>query len=1488
MSSDVNASLYIVPDSEEEDDNLEIIFKPFEYSDASIDSDSELSPLNQDVHFNERESNNDLNEEEPIPGAELSLQSERRLSVSSEENNYIDGISGRHLRKRKAIQKNPYSLERLKHRQFLQGYDITGYDSILDGVKIANKPIDPDSQEKEIEKPFRLYDSGSEDYDYIMPENSDNDNDQVDDRQATDSEAETEVNGFYNHTGISNDYSMQDPITYTDNILNNDQHNRISTDITGSTTQDLSDEDSGNDYSVEEEIKFRGRKLDVKNGYRGILPRILWEKSLKETTSNKKNRSRQVVHLNQKGVAKKKKIVAVRDDFESDLLKEMIVGDDDEDVYEGTSQDNPVIVENNEPSPNDLDELNAYYNQKYKDEYSFDDFQNDYVSDEQVIYLPTGDPENNTEEVEILLERDISDVTRYQSINEIINVNPQTDSANESNRGIIDEMLSNQTAKSNSSNLKSKQSHSRKFGKKRANVRNTNINRVNRNTSKLITSKKSIRKPHSSQQRLSFQNVATNKKHLEDSSISRVTDQIHPNDKEESDKEEGKKKSSSVSKFPGLYPSPNSDISRKINTFVTILEAPSNKYSVTKGKGISSKYDSADEKRPESSLDILHNLDSIQVLFFNKKINPPDVITVHINKKKFTLSKLGSNDVAKGLNEIFSEILKTGVTDVDLVNGCKLISEFILFLNNTDLYYVVDNFNKRFRSKVSAIRDKAKPIHFYQIAFCLLFFYAITKYSTVSNSLRKQIELKIVDDTIKFFTLLSVCYDNVENQEDEYLDDAYVILNLIISNLDNVDEIWASLELHSFRPSVAMKLVHLFPVKTQKWSIIETDGTYHSIANAFKWVNYCEGILSWRISNEIALFFNNIFKRRRYIDFEEESVASNNNIVMSDLATGRLPGTLFNKYLGILDTLDLSEAMREKVIPISQVQGTDPLQILVNRINLLLLIAKNSSINLEKRLEDLLKPLILEYSSKKINILESRKLSSILLTGISTLMEINYSKKLHYKSNLTLLVYRHIVSTNNDVSEIWISYLNRIANVFKTYTVSNVATLKTLYKCLTHPIQESMTQQGSKLIIELLLSRMNELGDQWVQDKLFKIVQSKVAEERFWIDAYCITGKFLLDRRVLSWWSFFMFNNLEHALENKIYFYYKTLEICDEDTYNLIREPIFALTVDHILTKRNRNFRNFVSLLLQKETNIHLKYFINNTEQEWLQFTKKLINTLFSLSLTNLITRLISNILKVIREDSESKDYLNNIVLFINENYYDTLKSNHEFIILKRDLGISDTEMEKSNFREICLSYNDKLQTSEYIENGLISALLINNEISNYEGKIKSLFQFKLFDQPIDFFSKLIEGHAFTGEVDFDAMLSFIAVNYMKVINSYIRGKFLQLTPEEFTNLCYLYSVICKSFPFNENTPYNRHIDEFKSECTKLQSATLNISDGFLENKLLLDLSNGTLSSEVSPIYVTEGLLTSIIRKIIRIHAESLKEAMSKIQEITDPFEYVS
>ena len=293
---------YVVSDSEGfSDAGLDVIYDPLADANDSVGGSASIVTVNDSQTS---ENDNDESIMEAVENTPVNAVSEPLTSIvePSDEPEQSYTLSGRALRKRTAIQKLPYSLERIKHRQQLQGFDVSNFDSVSNEVDLPALSERTGGEHentqwthlssnnaKQVGTDSMPYLGGGIDHDSDFSQYlSDNMTDDADEDEDEDSPI---VNKRLVHTA----------------------HNTAHLSLSDASDPEDNDDNDNNGTSSNEEdtqnIIFRGRALNVKTGYKGVLPRSAWMRELEKSNRNTRkpiyrSKKRRMLH---KGTAVRKK-----------------------------------------------------------------------------------------------------------------------------------------------------------------------------------------------------------------------------------------------------------------------------------------------------------------------------------------------------------------------------------------------------------------------------------------------------------------------------------------------------------------------------------------------------------------------------------------------------------------------------------------------------------------------------------------------------------------------------------------------------------------------------------------------------------------------------------------------------------------------------------------------------------------------------------------------------------------------------------------------------------------------------------------------------------------------------------------------------------------------------------------------------------------------------------------------------------------------------
>ncbi|GCE99882.1 hypothetical protein ZYGM_003550 [Zygosaccharomyces mellis] len=1287
--------------------------------------------------------------------------------------------SRRFLRKRKAIQRMPYSLERIKHKQLLEGYDISGFERISERLKLPHSNF---STFKRLE--------GTN-----LPQNASH---RRDDNNGQDEE----------------DIIMQPVISPVadDEVSDGDE-----------------EEGHGQDNEDEELVKFRGRMINIKTGFRGVLPRVAWEKAIKQQNpaTNNFKRRRESVNSNHRGVAKKKNMTSERnvnqDDF---LLNDLIVPDEEIPLEKQVSL---PLKKTNQQEVQVLKQIDQEYQKKYEHQYLSDSEEEE--DDQMQNFIIELDDVQDEAPVEI---SPAFMLTPQSSFYRHDDSNLKEVGAVEDNEGALDIMLSK------GPRIKS-QNHS---------ISNTNV-------SGSINQPGSNRKPSSHgviRQKRSVRNLIKNKqqcmnlqsrlpfKHSHSQSSPKVPKSSHFMPEITQKKYNNKNKNKKQDPYAiGPFAPLSSTNTRRANVFSTVIEAPSDKYVLPKQRI------SRDEN---SDLIILDNvtehlqekasLSALDSLFGEKQAISSDTISIKLTDKHFILSKFHRNEIPVILNNIFDYIIERGVTDKELLQICEDITLFLLHFNHLGVLPIISEFHKRFRSKVSLLRDKAKSIHFYQIAVCQLMLLEVSKYSDVSNAARMELNSSILNHIISFFKLLSYCYDAVIKWDLNYLFQSFDILSKVTKILNQSDTLWKKLREQSFRPEVCSFIIDSFPTGYPYWEILKIEQEYISVKEAFKFVKYCKRRYNWQVDKNLIFLFDKIFKRRRFEDFINEDMLNSDAVLKPSQALKN--NTMFNNYLNLLQEIQLSDLLVERIIPMGELSTNDSVAALINRINLLMVLARGSHVNLEKRMEDLLRPLLDPEYLLKQDYQTLKKICQLVFDGILSLADINRVKNLPFRGKILVMTFKNLLFEFTENFEgVWTSFLDQLVPIIEKSAKSKLVFLKEFYPCLILMSQKDIFTKNLVQVLQLYLKNLSLLGATWTQKNILQIIKNKVYTSANWIDYYCTVGKFLIQSNVMSWWSFYMYNDVRDSLTNKFYFDCKILQMCDNQSFELIKKSMFTTATNSILQISSPWFCRFLIQLINRECSIIIDRSFNMSKDDTLHIVKRFVWILNKLSYNDLLLQFISHLKKSHQQKIINTEFVAQIVEYLNLKFIDTIKDSHDFFSLKRALGISDIETEKSTFRDAFRSQRDSIFQASFVEWGLIQAHSNREEMKRYIDKLESLFNFSIPEGIFHFFIKLITVHLRGSFLYFKRRL---LIYFFYLINEILNTRYLQISNSEFLELCLLHRILCSSNDVTNNTTVTEDpvIQNLRAECLQFQLYVLKIADGFLEFGLLARMSKKFLS----------------------------------------------
>lgn len=1273
------------------------------------------------------------------------------ITTEKENQDVSDYVNpfGRSLRKRTAIQKMPYSLERIKHRQQLQGFDVSNFETVSNKVKLP---------------------ALAEQHSY---------NDQDNQAQLENLNVVDDIPYIDN---INDDSDFSDYVSEYDVVPETMGPESSLNDYVTNVGNNIENENTSNNSDIENQnITFRGRQINMSTGYRGILPRSAWEKEMKKNEKHREHRKRKkqpkVYH---KGLAIKKKSKGNKNGQDNMLLADIAIVDDE--AVDGDNDISGYLVENGRNTDaNELNQLEQYYHTQYDN--------NEYLSDIPRSSTPT---RNHTEHEIINIDSDglISDpdmgiMTDYDTDEDIA----LKGMAIEDNRDIIAAMSSKPSKGKQSSPANGfKINPPRKNAKRRTVYRKKRTQPKNRNK---IPSHPIIRK-------ITVQKAGTSK--------SSETDRKKTNIGEEKvRKEEPKKK---------LRAHRRTNNNNTTTSFVTVVEALGNKYSVITQKGSITPPNQEEDRQAEGDKETA--LPILDILIEGKLFDPPNVVNIDLGKKNFVLSRYNLSEVSTTIRKLFDTIIVEGASNTELINVSKQLTEFFFHLNDMSLLIRVQQFHREFRDRVYNVRERAKAIHFYEIALCQLFLLEIFHYTNTPNVTKEKIRSDIIKNTVSFFVLLSECYSVVKKDDIGMLYQSYDILATIIDILDVKEELWNKLDVRKLPGQILHVITAIFPTRKSHWNALKIPSDYKGLVNTFWFIRYCIKIGKWSISDEIILALNDIFKRRRFRDFEEEKAVSEKNFVIGSPERKLPVATLFNKYLTILRAYTVTIAMSEKIMPISEIVITDDDSIIINRMNLLTVLAGNTKFNLDLRLQNLIKPLLIDETSNNQGKVNSDRRIIGIFNSILAFLRINALKKNPFRmKSIIPKIYKSLIMDKEYSKQHWLTFLRSLDRNFGKIGKSKSLILKDLYEPLHHYLTTATKDdEGATIIINIMVKNMKHLKVNWLQNTLLPLISDKAELAIEWVEYYCTIGNFLVDHKATTWWSFYTYQGLTTNNNIQIEFNYKILQLCDNNSFNTLNMNFFLLATRLFLKDNTLLYKRYLTALLKRDTSIQFDFFLKELDDNLFIWVKIYFESLKKHKYNSQMEKVIEQIKKMFTEKTLTTEMTIKIVSHLNEKYTSDIKNSHAFMILKRELNISDKYTEISIFRETFISYKTVENKLYFLEKQIVDSLSTKDETLNLIEMLVTLLNLPSSENVLNIFKELIQQLLNINIESLKLLCGRIIVVLLKAINCNIKSKFYQADKDEVPELIELAKSMVHSYT-------NLDCDDLRNEYIHIETLKL-------------------------------------------------------------------
>ncbi|CAL9727696.1 E3 ubiquitin-protein ligase substrate receptor Mms22p [Monosporozyma unispora] len=1401
MSSD--ASDDIIPDSQESanEDNEPILTIPSVINTPSVaPSNGVILDNNNEIHSNDNLENTTYVQSNATKSLDASTINISGRSAITPDKHLSENLYApqRSLRKRTAIQRMPYSLERIKHRQLLEGYDVSSFDTVSNQVDISA-----------LEK---------------RNENVINTSLMRDINQVRDNMVNHEDELFEYNMGIVSDDSDLSFEEDDYDISIRDQNTQSNSDVsllTSSIVPAINDAK----YNEEDDILFRGKRLKVKTGYRGILPKMVWEKQLSSVGTKSKTLKRKSRHHGGKGVAVKKKTKTTTGQDNS-LLNELISDgyasedSDDFEIYHQVqnleAQETPALVE-----------LDMYYHNKYD---------NNYLSDTSLTDEFDGNILTKSPNLEFTRETFFTDMDHGQV--PLIHDGNLNNDVLEDNRSAFNPLLSSRKDQSPPRAKQLKENSgivTRKPLSKRKNIiRRVSIKKYRHPR---------IRTSHEKSTPINLQPMYPGN-HLS----------VQNNEGAEEEEERGDKKEKKVRKT-NHYGS-----NRNTTTYNTVVEALSGKFGSTshKNSGITKDHEISND------IIIIPELPSLEILdvFFKKtNLTPPKTVSISLNNVTYVLSRFNTNEIEGKLQKIFSCIISQGSTEDELFDIFKKLTNFLWQLNIPSLHPTIEDFHSKFRGKLNSLRQNAKSIHFYILAVCQLMLLEVSKYANLALVYKEKIERAILNHTASFFSILSLCYDKLIIANTEILNQSYDIMATIVDELKKKDALWTIFNEKKFIPDVVRLLCNIFPTKKPQWNVIKIEATFSGVRKTLSLVRYCYHILNWEVQNSLILKIHEVFKVKRFFDFEDEKLLSQKNKVRINPEAMYSCKTTFNGYLLLLSHMEVSNSLLERLTPISKLIIQDTSSALVNRFNLLVLLAHKSKLNYENRFQLIVTQLIDLKFIATLSPQDNNQVCQAVLNTTIFFMLNNSKKHIPLNCKVVSMTFIHLLSKSPIRKQLWKMFLMKARQIISKHKTIWPKFNKALYKCFAVFSEETDDKEMFLLFLKIYIDNLKETSSKWLQANLFPLLKHKAEISIDYVNYYCEVGDYLIKSGELNWWQFITFNGLEHNENIRFYFISKVIELCDVASFKNIEKDFYRLIVNNIETSYdNDHFWNLCKVLLFKADNTSSTFDITTKKNmlSYFPFWKKVFKVLGDLNFKGLVRALMEKVANLYATEKIERTCTERIITYLDGKYFQDLQDIKTFNHLRAVFNISNKDMENNEFKKSLSELPNITEQVLHIE----QAVLLADYDDVIEEKVLSLFSstgsFHLNPYRIIITAIMANGRKETRSLD-------VFIKRMKMANFLLSTmlkanleKFYQLKKNEYLESIQLVRFICLFHRFDnvasmQSKIYSRFMTTSATFILQMSSISMGFDESYIigtymeNNWFPSDLKNHTARVDPPP-----------------------------------------
>ncbi|SCV00397.1 LANO_0F06656g1_1 [Lachancea nothofagi CBS 11611] len=1331
----------------------------------------------------------------------------------------------RSFRKRTAIQKNPYSLDRIRHKQLLMGFEIPVASLSSRGrfrEDSSNLRSQPDAS---------IQDSES--------------------RVVTNNE---ELSEGENVEEIESPYDLDQ-----DHLAEQFEPSQAATE-----------------HDDNEDLYYRGRHISIQSGFQGILPKVAWKKALTDSTQPSiklKKRERK----EGKGVAKRK---SAKGRLLHDVMLpgDLFIADDKISIEDEAPQQ--IYNSGSDFKIMEYQSISDNLNARYENAYAFDS-----LSDREELSDFSSTPFTFPFDVNYEREKGLAEPDSYEDSfvldAEINELSKASITSKKSNGNSIDAMLSanrNRTKRTISETTLHLDHGTTNRGSASAATaiktrRNTvRYKRGNRDHLRSAVVKKSVGKSKLGPKRVNGNFIKLGGDINEERTPQFQTVQ----QEDDSMSETLRHNRRSIASLSGFV---TSLASSKLTAFETAVEKEGERFAIIKKPG-----------RRQGTLATENNLffgdDGKSHQIIKCPLEPhisgfmgklADTVDFTLSGQPFKLSKFDSN-IAATLKAMFNHIIEKGSSDIEIFLMNESTVKILVQLDNPGLWVIIDDFHKNFRSKANSLRGRAKPIHFYQIVLCQVMLLEVRRYSSTSQILAREITRKVLDHIVSFFKLLSKCSDMDLNNE--VLEKSYDMLSNVAKNINQNSELWDKLALCSFPPRIATIVATHFTTDKACWPVAELEQTFTSAKEWLGFVHYCVTCCQWKVDSVLIQIFYNFFKARKFRNFEED-VETDAKLPIYGTPAWRTPSeTVFNVFLDMIGSCNLSIVQIERVTPLGQIISLNDLGLLANRINLLLVLATQASSNFEPKFEDLCQPYF-----KPEGVLHAVPVQflDLILTGFYSLLQINAYKGLVTKARVISMAFHHVSKLKGlSGNRVWPDFLQRIYLTTNKLGKSTPFVLKALYPALMFMVKRK-DRSDSIPLLRLFEKNLSVLDPAWVITHLHQVFANLASEDDFLFRFYFTTTKFLASEKVITWWSVLNYSSFGSLRDYRVLFCTKIIENCDESSFFQIRHKLLQTAIDLLLQRADLHFIRFLKALSRKDNEFKMTTSLTFTSGQFEIITRTL-KAFKKVKDRSFVESFIHNLKEEFLVRPHKKSLIMDITKFLNSEFVDSVRSNLDFIFLKSQFNISDVETQKSIFREVLFCQKNDTERALFIEEEFLKIGVRILSLQPFIDKLRSSIGTGLYSNDYIFLARLLEANVLAGNGVITELQWFVLLNLIQLLNEILELNFCQVTSTDFKGLYGLHVTLCQVF-YGPRFISNGSPTECKfcKELCLFLTRNLTITSGFSEHSELLTLCDEFLRD---PINTSQKQSTNELRypieKLLQAYGPSTHSELQMQDDLLD------